>query len=96
MPVTEVTEWCVPIMEAPIKGTDCIKMHMDLSRLNYYVRRELPIPIKAVTDIATEEAKPFTVLDAMKPYQQHPLDIVTLTIHLAASSILEHHIVCRS
>ena len=46
---------------------------MDLSRLNCYVRRERyqsPTPAKAVTDIAAEEAKFFTVLDAKKGYHQ--------------------------
>ena len=40
MPVTEFTEWCAPIMVIPKKGTDRIKMCVDLSRLNCYVRRE--------------------------------------------------------
>ena len=33
-PVTEVTEWCAPIVVAPKKGSDRIRMCVDLSRLN--------------------------------------------------------------
>ena len=39
-PVTEVTEWCAPIVVTPKKGTDRIRMCIDLSRLNRYIRRE--------------------------------------------------------
>ena len=33
-PVTEVTEWCSPIVVTPKKGTDRIRMCVDLSKLN--------------------------------------------------------------
>ena len=52
-------------------------MCVDLSKLNHYVRRERyqpPTPAEAVTDMATEDAKFFTVIDAMKGYHQCPLD----------------------
>ena len=39
-PVTEVTEWCVPIVVTPKKGTDRIRTCVDLSRLNWFVKRE--------------------------------------------------------
>ena len=77
MPVTEVTEWCAPIMVTPKKGTDCIRMCVDLSRLNRYVRRERyqsPMPLEAVADIVAEEAQCFTVLDAINGYHRCPLD----------------------
>ena len=76
-PVTEVTEWCAPIVVTPKKGTDRIRMCVDLSRLNRYVRRERyqsPTPAEAVADIASGEARYFTVLDAAKGYHQCPLD----------------------
>lgn len=67
-PVTEVTEWCAPIVVAPKKGTDRIRMCVDLSRLNRYVRRERYqscTPAQAVADIAASDAKFFTVMDAI-------------------------------
>ena len=75
-PVTEPTEWCAPIVVAPKKDTDRIRLCVDLSRLNRYVRREKyqsPTPAEAVADIAAEESKFFTVLDAKKGYHQCPL-----------------------
>ena len=76
-PVMEPTEWCTPIVVAPKKNTDSIRMCVDLSRLNRYVRRERyqsQTPAQAVADIAAENAKIFTKLDAMKGYHQCPLD----------------------
>ena len=75
-PVTEPTEWCAPIVVAPKKDTDRIRLCVDLSRLNRYVRREKyqsPTPAEAVADIAAEEANFFTVLDTKKGYHQCPL-----------------------
>ena len=72
-PVTEPTEWCSPIVVTPKKGTERIRLCVDLSKLNRYVRREKyisPTPAEAVADIAAEEAKFFTVLDAKKGYHQ--------------------------
>ena len=37
-------------------------------------------PFEAVTDIATKEARHFTVLNAMKPYHQYPLDVESHTL----------------
>ena len=76
-PVTHPTEWCAPIVVAPKKDSDNIRMCVDLSHLNRYVKRERyhsATPAQAVADIATENAKIFTKLDAMKGYHQCPLD----------------------
>ena len=76
-PVTEATEWCAPIVVTPKKNTDRIRMCVDLSHLNHYVRRECYqscTPAQAVADIAATNAKFFTVLDALKGYHQCPLD----------------------
>ena len=58
-PVTEATEWCAPIVVTPKKNTDRIRMCVDLSRLNRYVRRERYqscTPAQAVADIAATNA----------------------------------------
>ena len=76
-PVTHPTEWCAPIVVAPKKDSDNIRMCVDLSHLNRYVKRERyhsATPAQAVADIATENAKIFTKLDAMKGYHRCPLD----------------------
>ena len=76
-PVTEVTKWCAPIVVTPKKGTDRIRMYIDLSRLNHYVQRERyqsSTPAEVVADIASSEARYFTVTDAAKGYHQCPLD----------------------
>ena len=39
-PVTEVTNWCVPIVVAPKKNSDRIRMCVGLSHLNRFVKRE--------------------------------------------------------
>lgn len=75
--VTEPTEWCAPIVVAPKKDTTAIRMCVDLSRLNRYIRRERyqsQTPAQAVADIAADKARIFTKLDAMKGYHQCPLD----------------------
>ena len=75
--VTTATEWCAPIVVTPKKDTDRIRMCVDLSHLNRYVRRERyqsGTPAQAIADIAAANAKFFTVLDAMKGYHQCPLD----------------------
>ena len=75
-PVTEATQWCAPIVVTPKKGTDRIRMCVDLSKLNRFVLRERyqsPTPAEAVADITASEAKYFTVMDATKGYHQCPL-----------------------
>ena len=52
-------------------------MCVDLSRLNRFVKRERyqsPAPAHAIADIAADNAKVFTKLDARKGYHQCPLD----------------------
>ena len=76
-PVTEPTEWCAPIVVTPKKRTDKIRMCVDLSHLNKYMKQEryqCSTPAEAVADIATSNAKMFTKLDALKEYHQCPLD----------------------
>ena len=76
-PVTQPTEWCAPIVVTPKKGTEDIRLCVDLSKLNRYVRREQyqsPTPAEAVADIAASEAQVFTVLDAKKGYHQCLMD----------------------
>ena len=76
-PVTTPTEWCAPIVVTPKKDTDRIRLCVDLSRLNRYIKRERyqsATPVQAVADIAAENAKNFTKLDALKGYHQCPLD----------------------
>ena len=77
LPVTEPTEWCTPIVVAPKKDSERIRLCVDLSRLNCYVKRERyqsATPAQAVVDIAVDRAKVFTKLDTLKGYHQCPLD----------------------
>ena len=76
-PVTEPTEWCAPIVVAPKKNSDRIRMCVDLSKLNRFVRRECYpsiTPAEAVADIEQSKANYFTMFDALKGYHQCPLD----------------------
>ena len=64
-------------MVTPKKHSQNIRMCVDLSHLNRFVIRERYqslTPAQAVADIATSDAKVFTVLDALKGYHQCPLD----------------------
>ena len=75
-PVTHPTEWCAPIVVTPKKDSDNIRMCVDLSHLNRYVRRERyhsATPAQAVADITAERAQVFTKIDAKKGYHQCPL-----------------------
>ena len=76
-PLTHPTEWCAPIVVTPKKDSDNIRMCVDLSHLNHYVKRERyhsATPAQAVADITTERAQIFTKMDAKKGYHQCPLD----------------------
>ena len=76
-PITEATTWCAPIVVTPKKNSQNIRMCVDLSHLNRFVIRERYqslTPAQAVADIATSDAKIFTILDALKGYHQCPLD----------------------
>ena len=75
--VTAPTVWCVPIIVAPQKDPSAIRMCVDLSYLKRYVSRERYqslTPTQEVDDIATNKAKIFSKLDAMKRYHQCPVD----------------------
>ena len=75
-PVTEATQWCAPIVVIPKKGTDRIRMCVDLSKLNCFVLRERyqsPTPAEVVANITASKAKYFTVMDTTKGYHQCPL-----------------------
>ena len=77
MPVTEPTDWCTPINVTPKEGSDRIRLCVDLSHLNGYVRRkryQSLSPAQAVADITAVKANVFTTLDAMKGNHQYPLD----------------------
>ena len=74
--VAAPTEWCAPIVVAPKKGGAGVRLCVDLSQLNKYVRRELyqsPTPIEEVASIHASKAQWFTVFDALKGYHQCPL-----------------------
>ena len=76
-PVSYPIEWCAPIVVAPKKGTDDIRMCVDLSHLNRYVKRERyqsATPAQTVADITAENVQIFTKIDAKKGYHQCPLD----------------------
>ena len=64
-------------MVTPKKDSDRIRLCVDLTHLNKYVRRERyqsDPPAQAVANIAADEAKIFTKMDALKGYHQYPLD----------------------
>ena len=72
-PVTEPMEWCSPIVVMPKKNSDKIRMCVDLSKLNKYVRRERypsVTPAEAVADTKKAKANFFSVFDALKGYHQ--------------------------
>ena len=80
-PVTEPTEWCAPIVVTPKKNSDKIRICVDLSKLNKYVRRERYPSVTPAEDLAQAKAKFFTVfitsaLSMMKandsPRSSHP------------------------
>ena len=101
-PVTEPTVWCAPIVVTPKKNSDSIRMCVDLSHLNWYVKGEWyqsPCPAEAVADIAASKAKYFTILDARKGYHQCPLDAQSqlLTTFITRLSIYakQKHLGCK-
>ncbi len=69
-PVTVHMEWCAPIVVTPKKDPNKIRLCVDLSCLNHYVRSQSIPPAQAVADIPAENAKVFTKLDALKGYHQ--------------------------
>ena len=76
-PISYPTEWCTPIIVAPKKGTDDIRMCVYLTHLNRYVKLERyqsPTPAQMVADITAENAQIFTKINAKKGYHQCPLE----------------------
>ena len=66
VPVKEPTEWCAPIVVEPKKGGG-IRLCVDLSRLNKFVRREhyqSPTPIEEVASIVASGHAPRAPADA--------------------------------
>lgn len=63
--------------DAGLSNSDRIRMCVDLSHLNRYVKRERyqsPTLAEAIADISACQTKFFTVLDAMNGYHQCPLN----------------------
>ena len=76
-PVTAPTEWCAPIVVIPKKNSNKMRLCVDLSHLNKYVKRERYMsstPAQALTYTAANDARIFTKLDALKGHHQCPLD----------------------
>jgi len=75
-PVDGPTEWLHPIVVVPKKGTDDVRLCVDLRRLNKYAKRPVnpqPTPWEMVCKIP-KGAKYFALCDAFKGYHQVPLD----------------------
>ena len=68
-PVIKPTDWCAPIVATPKKHTDSIRMCVDLSHLNRFIRRERHqscSPAEAVANMAASNARYFMVLDGKR------------------------------
>ena len=67
------TEWCAPMVVAP-KGNGKVRLCIDLTALNRYVKRENhPLPSVDITLAKLSGAKLFTKLDANSGFWQTPL-----------------------
>ena len=76
VPMPETSDWCAPIVVTGKKESPDIRMCVDLSKLNNYVKREYfpaPPPSEVVADIASSSARYFTKFDAKSGYYQIPL-----------------------
>ena len=76
-PHEEPSPWCHPIVIAPTKGTDELRICIDFTRLNKFIQREYHIsncPFEAVTNVPQEELTYFCKFDARHGYWQVPLD----------------------
>ena len=74
-PVDEALEWCHPIVIVPKKGTDKIRLTIDLTKINRQVERPvhpMSVPKEVIGDI--KDAEFFTALDTRYGYWQVPLD----------------------
>ena len=68
--------WCHPIVIAPKKDTDELRICIDVTRLNRFIEREYHLsnsPFEAVTSIPQEELAFFCKFDARHCYWQVPL-----------------------
>ena len=75
VPVTKPTPWCSPIVVVLKKNTDEVHLCVDFTHLNNFVQREryqFATPSESVANIASAEAKVFTIFDARKWYHQCP------------------------
>ena len=76
-PVTKPTAWCAPIVVAPKKDPNKIRLCVDFRGLNKFVQRERyqsPTAHEAVMKASLHKAELFTIVDALKGYHQIPLE----------------------
>uniref|UniRef100_A0A669BGT0 Gypsy retrotransposon integrase-like protein 1 n=1 Tax=Oreochromis niloticus TaxID=8128 RepID=A0A669BGT0_ORENI len=73
--VTEPTDWCAPMVPAPKRNKDEVRVCVDLKRLNKGVKRERYI-LPTLDDITPKlaGAKVFSTLDASSGFWQIPLE----------------------
>ena len=73
-PVTEPTEWCAPIVVAPKRNRQDIRICVNLRKLNPAVKREKYV-LPTFEDISSklQGCKVFSKLDAKDAYHQLPL-----------------------
>ena len=73
-PVNEPTDWCHPMVVVPKKGTNEVRLTVDLSKLNKQVARPVH-PARTPRDVVANinQAQFFTKLDARHGYWQVPL-----------------------
>ena len=73
--VTAPTDWCAPMVPAPKRNKDEVRVCVDLKRLNKGVKRERYI-LPTLDDITPKlaGAKVFSTLDASSGFWQIPLD----------------------
>lgn len=73
--VTEPTDWCAPMVPAPKRNKEEVRVCVDLKRLNKGVKRERFI-LPTLDDITPRlaGAKVFSTLDASSGFWQIPLD----------------------
>ena len=72
----EPSTWCHPIVIAPKKDSDELRICIDFTHLNKFIQREFHpsnSPFEAVTSIPAEELKYFCKFDARHGYWQIPL-----------------------
>ena len=73
--ITHATPWLHPIVVVPKKGTSDIRLCVDFTKINKYVKRPVnpqPTPWEVVRNLPTG-TRHFAVFDALKGYHQIPL-----------------------